>query len=159
MADTVESADGDRFGHELSAAIIRFHEAIAARLGVNLTEQKALDELLTNGTATPSALAERLGVSRAAVTKIVDRLASLGYVARDRHEGDGRSVRVSVTAPLTTRMAEIYGPVGSQSADLIAGFDEEQLTALATWLTGTIEILGRETDRLQQPPSPSSSPR
>ena len=45
--------DDDRLGHELSAAVLRFHTAIATRLALNVTGHKTLDEILYGDPATP----------------------------------------------------------------------------------------------------------
>lgn len=46
---------------------------------------------------TPGAVASLLGMSPAGVTALVDRLAAAGLMSRERHPGDGRSVRLVLT--------------------------------------------------------------
>lgn len=133
--------EGDRLGHELSAAIIRFHEALANRLALNVTEHKALDEILYAGPTNPSELAIRLGVSRAAVTKIVARLSDLGYVVGRTHAGDARRLDLVPTDAIREVMAELYAPLSRDMAGLLDGLDEHQQRGVGLWLAGSIEAL------------------
>jgi DNA-binding MarR family transcriptional regulator len=61
--------------------------------------------------ATASALGRRLGVSKQAAGKTVDRLARLGYVERVADEADGRAKLIRLTprgTDVLTRSAAIF---------------------------------------------------
>ena len=49
------------------------------------------------GSATPKALAQRMGVSQATVTALVDKLVARGFATRERSETDRRQTNVVVT--------------------------------------------------------------
>jgi DNA-binding MarR family transcriptional regulator len=55
----------------------------------------------------PAELAERLGVTRATATGLLDALEADGLVARRRDPRDGRGVRVALTAAGRERMGRI----------------------------------------------------
>src|SRR5579871_3290956 len=91
---TGELRPGELLGSELSAAVIAFHEAIAARLGIGATEWKCLAVLGIGHaeTATAGQLASATGLTTGAITGIIDRLERLGYVRREPNPEDRRSV-------------------------------------------------------------------
>ena len=56
-----------------AAATLYYSAAVASRMGLGLSELAALEHL-SAGELTPAELAERLFVSRGAITALVDRL-------------------------------------------------------------------------------------
>ena len=81
-------------GRELSDAVVFFHEAVAAHLGMTAAEWKCLGLLREHGSSSASRLAELSGFTTGAITGIVDRLERAGYVRREPHLTDRRSVIV-----------------------------------------------------------------
>jgi DNA-binding MarR family transcriptional regulator len=69
---------GERRSRALSTAIVLFHEAIAARLGMSSAEWKCLGFLEEHGPLTAGRLAALSGFTTGAVTGIVDRLERAG---------------------------------------------------------------------------------
>jgi len=70
-------------------------------LGIGPNDAKVLRFLLDRGPSddpvTPRLLAEMLGISSAATTALIDRLADAGWVAREPFPGDRRSIVVRAT--------------------------------------------------------------
>lgn len=73
-----------------------FSLKIQAR-GVTVAEWVVLRELYERETM-PSALAERLGMTRGAISKLADRLAAKGLITREPGPGDRRSQSLTLTA-------------------------------------------------------------
>jgi hypothetical protein len=65
---------------DLIVAGDRYRQTLAATLGVGVPEAVALGHLFHTGQLTPTAIAERLGVTTASVTGLLDRLAASGYL-------------------------------------------------------------------------------
>lgn len=83
--------------------------ALAAR-GVTTAEWVVLRTLYDSGPVAPSALAERVGLTRGAVTKLIDRLRAKALVVRAKGRGDRRFQMVALTgsgAKLVPALAEI----------------------------------------------------
>src|SRR5580692_1403337 len=89
-----ELPQGEQMGRELSDAIVFFHEAVASHLGMSAAEWKCLGLLREHGSSSSSRLAELSGFTTGAITGIVDRLERTGYVRREPHPTDRRSVIV-----------------------------------------------------------------
>lgn len=87
-----------------------FAAALAAR-EVSVAEWVAL-RLLHDGAAPPSRLAERMGVTRGAVTKLADRLIARNLVVRSADPADGRGQSLALTeagrmlVPILARIAD-----------------------------------------------------
>src|SRR5579862_3079248 len=79
---------------QLSAATILFHQAVADRLGMNITDHKCADILARTGPITAGELARRTGLTTGAITGVIDRLEKAGFVRRVRDENDRRRVIV-----------------------------------------------------------------
>jgi hypothetical protein len=61
-----ELPHGERMGRELSDAIVFFHEAVAAHLGMSVAEWKCLGLLREHGSSSASRLAELSGFTTGA---------------------------------------------------------------------------------------------
>ena len=75
-------------------------QAFARRLvasGVTVAEWVMLREMFDVAELAPSELAERTGLTRGAVSKLVGRLVEKKLMRRDAAEDDGRSQRVALT--------------------------------------------------------------
>jgi DNA-binding MarR family transcriptional regulator len=67
-------------------------------LGVTVAEWVVLRQLLDLGETHHSQLAESLGMTRGAISKLVDRLGLKGHVVSEADKGDGRYQTVRLTA-------------------------------------------------------------
>src|SRR4051812_25029573 len=77
---------------QLSAATIMFHQAVADRLGLNVTDHKCVDLLQRNGPLTAGELAQHTGLTTGAITGVIDRLEKAGFVRRAEDANDRRRV-------------------------------------------------------------------
>lgn len=88
-----------------------FKQKVEAK-GVTVAEWVLMREMLALGKANPSQLAERLGMTRGAVSKLVDRLLQKELVERALFDGDHRFQIVSLTSfgkklvPILARLAD-----------------------------------------------------
>ncbi|MFF8568425.1 MarR family winged helix-turn-helix transcriptional regulator [Streptomyces albidoflavus] len=133
--------DGAALGHELSLWVVLFHEQLAARLHVNATEHKVLGIISRTPGTHPARLVAETGLSNAAITKIVDRLAELGYVERARDSTDGRRTTLTATTAHRQALADAMAPMLDGMDQVVAGFDAAELDTVARWLTGTVSVM------------------
>lgn len=132
-------------GRRLSNATVMFHQAVADRLGMNLTDYKALGILVDTGPITAGRLAEITGLTTGAVTGIVDRLERAGHVRRERGAEDRRKVIVqAVRTPEHDQAAGgIFAPLMRAVEEDLAGYSEDQLALI-------LEFMGRHAATLQR---------
>lgn len=83
--------------------------ACAATLAeYDLTEGRLSALLATaDGSTTPAAIAEQLGVTRAAVTGLLDGLDRQGLISRSSNPGDRRSITIGITGAGTAALAAL----------------------------------------------------
>jgi DNA-binding MarR family transcriptional regulator len=80
--------------------------------GVTVAEWAAMRQMFTSGPANPSQLAEQMGMTRGAISKLVDRLCAKGMARRIASDGDRRYQSVSLTSkgeklvPVLARLAD-----------------------------------------------------
>lgn len=132
-----------RLARRHSTATVLFHHAMAERLGLGPSDHKCLDLLLQHEGMTGSRLAALTGLTTGAVTGVVNRLEKAGYVRRRPDPSDGRRQLLQPVAERVADVAAWFAENAPDHADLLAGMDSEQVSAVTTYLI-------RATDHLEQ---------
>src|SRR5262249_57059171 len=87
---------------------ILFHQAVADRLGLHVSDLRCLNILLEAGSVPAGEIGERTGLTTGAVTRMVDRLERAGYVRREPDAADRRRVIVSPVPEQVARIPPMY---------------------------------------------------
>jgi DNA-binding MarR family transcriptional regulator len=137
------------------SAVAAVDQAVAERLGVNATDHRCLDILDQHGPMIAGALAQALGLSRSAVTTVIDRLERIRYVRRSTTPGDRRQVLVALTPLLYRRARELYGDEHEVAA-MLERYSVDELALLRDFVRSDRELNERRALRLgrQRPPTP-----
>ena len=101
MATKKSSTLEDHAGYWLRYVSNHVSRAFARKVeaqGVTVAEWVLLREMLDAGTANPSLLADAVGLTRGAVSKLVKRLSRKKLAVRSSPEGDQRYQTVELTA-------------------------------------------------------------
>ena len=109
-------------GRQLSTATVMFHQAIADRLGLNVTDHKCLDLLLIKGPLTAGELAVMTGLTTGAITAVIDRLGGAGFVRREDDPPDRRRVIVQVIPRRCRDIERLFEPFGARFRELSARY-------------------------------------
>ncbi|MCO5993487.1 MarR family transcriptional regulator [Actinoallomurus rhizosphaericola] len=134
------------------AAVDAFDEAAAVRLGVNRTDLRCLEILLTGTTTSPSGLGKELGLSTGSVTAMLDRLERAGHLTRAPDPRDRRRVVVRATADAAHAARELYGPIADEGLQEIAGYTAEELELLVDFLDRARRLYERHLVRIRRTP-------
>ena len=126
-----------------------FQQAVADRLGLNLTEVKCLGPL-AEGPATVGEIAERLRLTPGAVTRMVDKLEGTGYVRRERDRRDGRKVLVIGEPEQLRTVSELYGGMDTAWRELLAECSLDQLDFLHDLLARMRDLTAVEITKLRR---------
>lgn len=102
-----------------------FDEQACRHLGVGRSDLRALN-LLEDGPLSSGVLAERLALTRAAVTSLVDRLERSGYVTRTADPTDRRTVLVELRPQTWAAFAAVYRPLGERVQEATDGLSKAQ---------------------------------
>lgn len=97
----------------LSRTIDRYRNAFGADRGLSGTEVVALIHLFQEQTATAGELAARTGLTRGAVTALLDRLERRGYLTRVRPPANRRTLRIELTAQGWALRSAAFDPIES----------------------------------------------
>jgi DNA-binding MarR family transcriptional regulator len=103
-------------------------------MSLEASELAALEHLQAAGPMTQKHLAERLSMSPGAVTAMIDRLESRGYVQRTPNPEDRRSALVRITkAGLEESLRHLW-PYIEDMKGVEEGFTEEERAVVARFL-------------------------
>jgi DNA-binding MarR family transcriptional regulator len=111
-----------------------FDERVSEFLGINRTDGRCLDIIGRHGKVSAGQLSIEAGLTTGAVTAVIDRLESSGYVQRVRDPVDRRKIWVECT-PHTNELTEIIFGVYDIIGPIMMGrFTEEQLAGILAFL-------------------------
>jgi DNA-binding MarR family transcriptional regulator len=127
----------------------RFDAMVARRVGAPPVEFKAMDHIIESDGLTPSQLADRLALTSGAVTALVDRLERLGWVVRERHPSDRRSVVVRRTDLPKSEAEDAYGPFAARLARAAARLSAAERDAAVRFLEEAAGAAREQADRLK----------
>lgn len=116
-----------------AGAILEEGDAQLAAHGLSQGRLRLLAQLKIEGERSPAAIAEAIGVSRATVTGLLDRLESDGLVERRPSRLDRRSWRVRLSARGRRRMEELLPDRARRVSRLfrgLSGAEKRTLVAL-----------------------------
>lgn len=122
---------------ELVSAAAEVRPVVARRAGLSESELVALEHLM-DGALGPVEVGRRLGVTSAASTGIVDRLAARGHVRRAPHPVDRRRTEVSITE---SGRAEVLGhlmPMFRSLAEMDAELSEDERAVVDRYLARAV---------------------
>src|SRR5580692_3371008 len=134
---------GMELGRELSTVSVFLHQAIASKIGLNVTDTRCFelmsrysDEPLTAGH-----LARATGLTTGAVTGILDRLEKAGLVERFRDPSDRRKVFVRPCPEALQRVARLYEGLAAASLKHASRYSTKELELIQGYLEGSLRVL------------------
>lgn len=142
-------ADLARSAQRAATDGILFHQAVADRLGLHVSDLRCLNILLEAGSVPAGEIGERTGLTTGAITRMVDRLERAGYVRREPDPADRRRVIVSPVPEQMARIAPMYTGMAQAWAAAMNDYDDEQLTLILTLFDRLHEITQVEVARLR----------
>jgi DNA-binding MarR family transcriptional regulator len=133
---------GMDLGRQISTASVFFHQAIAAKLALNVTDTRCF-ELMSRYSQPPLTagdLARATGLTTGAVTGILDRLEKASLVERFRDPSDRRKVFVRPRPEALERFGRLYESLGAAAL--------KQLKLIERYLEGNLQILREQSAKL-----------
>lgn len=134
--------DGRDAGRELSTAVVAFHEAVGASLGVTAVDQRALAMIATAGSMSAGDLAKEIGLTPGAVTGLVDRLERAGLAHRAPDPADRR--RLVITA-VPGAFGKVFAGLDAAMSELNGRYTPAEQAVIADWVARTIDVLREQT--------------
>jgi DNA-binding MarR family transcriptional regulator len=118
----------------VSTAEQRHAKAIARRLSMNASDLEALAFIVDSGSPTAGDVGRRLDLTSGPVTSVVDRIVRRGFVERVDDPRDRRRVAIRPVAAGVASVSELFAPIESALADLVARYSQRQIATIALFL-------------------------
>lgn len=122
-------------------------------LGISAVQQGALFVIAQNDPCHPSDIAKSLDMNKSAVTTLVTRLESAGFISRQADPKDGRAQLICLSRKGKDTMRRSIPFTKQANAELLSGFTIEEVAVIERFLT---QVISRSTRAASQ--IPSSSP-
>jgi MarR family transcriptional regulator, organic hydroperoxide resistance regulator len=114
----------------LTRTSLLFQNAVAEKLGLNVTDAECIDFLSEMGPSTAGDLAKVTRLTTGAITNVIDRLEKAGYVRRERDSKDRRKVIVKIVPAKHGNLKQYYESLASDVFDLFSAYDKKNLQLL-----------------------------
>lgn len=138
-------------GRRLSCETIMFHQSVADRLGLNVTDHKCVDFLLLHGPRTAGELAQLTSLTTGAITAVVDRLEKAGFVRREADPTDRRRVIVHPVIERLTEIGQLFGDLSARIDELAADYSQAELDVIIDFMNRTCDVLHAAAIHLREP--------
>jgi DNA-binding MarR family transcriptional regulator len=143
---------------EITTVTILFHQAIADRLGMNVTDHKCAGILARSGPITAGELARRTGLTTGAITGVIDRLEHAGFARRARDSGDRRRVIIEPDPKrIERKIVPLFDSMSQSAARLFDRYSAEELNLILDFSVRMRAMGEEETRKLQEPARPRGS--
>jgi DNA-binding MarR family transcriptional regulator len=144
------SNQGQRLGSQFSLAVVMYHQAVADKAGLHVTDYKCLGTIQLHENMTPGKLARLTGLSTAAITTVIDRLERAGYVRRIADPADRRRTlikadRDKINAELVPIMRDFFASMGS----LFSQYEPRDVQLITDFLVRMTDVFAEETRKLR----------
>jgi DNA-binding MarR family transcriptional regulator len=126
-----------------------YDEALADRLGLNLTDLRCLELVLAAPGITAGRLADQADLTTGAVTGVVDRLEAAGFVRRQPDPADRRSVTILPVDGRANEVRDALAPLRRAITALLDRASAVERKAILGFLDASSGALRDETARLR----------
>jgi DNA-binding MarR family transcriptional regulator len=110
--------------------------------GVTVAEWVLMRQLLDEDALAPSRLADRMGMTRGAISKLADRLIAKAMLTRRADPEDGRAQTLALTSAGRALVPELAALADANDAEFFAGLAPKDRSALVRILSGIVERRG-----------------
>ncbi len=114
---------------------VLFRNAIARKVGLNITDSECLSLLSIKGVSTPTELARYTGLTTGSTTAMLDRLEKAKFIKRKPNPKDRRGVLIEINKEWTETVGPMVMGVQKAHSELIASYTDKELETIADFLT------------------------
>jgi DNA-binding MarR family transcriptional regulator len=110
--------------------------------GVTVAEWVVMRQLLDEDVISPSQLAQRLGMTRGAITRLADRLIAKSFLVRNADPIDGRAQTLALTAGGRRLVPELAALADANDSEFFDHLTSKDRAALLRILRGIVSRHG-----------------
>lgn len=127
------------------ASVVRFHLAAAEAGGLGPSDYQASSLLDLDGPLTTGELADQLGLSPSATTRVIDRLIAAGVAERVTDLADRRRTVITHTGYLPEGLSELLDQVRVPIGEAVAALNEDQREGLLIYFQAAADAYAAAT--------------
>ena len=131
---------------DLGRRVVLYQHKIAEQLDVYNHDWTTIDMLSETGPITAGELGRRVGLTTGSVTALVDRLERAGYVKRERHPKDRRSIMIVPQYEDKSEVQHAYETLNQHMIEMTNQYTAEQMETIQSFLKATTAILDNEIE-------------
>ena len=149
-------------GRRISTQTVFLHQAIAQSVGLNATDTKCIDLIISDPSSSITAgrLSDMTGLTTGAITHILDRLEKRRFIERVRDTDDRRKVFVRVRPESLKPLIPKYETIGKAFMNLADQYDDKELLLICDYMEQASKVSERElVNLITANRSKSSRPR
>lgn len=109
---------------------------------VSVAEWVLMRELFDVESMAPSRLAERMGMTRGAITKLADRLLSRSFIRREASQKDGRAQTLALTARGRSIVPRLAAMADENDAEFFGHMTQEERNMIELILKDVVDRQG-----------------
>ena len=137
-------------GKEFSWALILFHQSVAEKVGLNLTDYKVLGIIPFEG-ITAGQIASITGLSTGMVTTVVDRLEKKDFVYRERDTNDRKKVIIKANFEKSDlELGPFFQSFGHKMGKVISNYSIEEAKVINDYIRKSTDVFKQETKKIKQ---------
>lgn len=133
---------------QVGALVRVVEQRLSSALRINPTDLSALEHVISDGPLTATEIADRLRVSTAASTHIVDRLERAGHVTRHSHASDRRKTLVVPDQGSVSRLFEHLAPLLGGVEALVGNLTADERAAVERFLGAVVDLYSASADAI-----------
>lgn len=128
----------------LGTRVILYQQQISEILDVYTHDFTSINVLSETGPITAGELSKRIGLTTGSVTALIDRLEEVGFVRREKHPKDRRSIIIVPQYEEKEEVKAAYFQLNRKMLKLSDKYTEKERELIKSFLKDTVEILDSE---------------
>lgn len=138
-------------GRDMGVHVIMFHQAVAERLGLNITDHKCLDFVLRENGVTAGQLSRLTGLTTGAITGVIDRLEKAGFARRQPDPHDRRKVIVLPRLERLPEIGKLFESLSRNMSRVMSRYSGREAQLIVDFMRRTVDVMRQENLKLRAP--------
>ncbi|UCA61003.1 MarR family transcriptional regulator [Chryseobacterium rhizoplanae] len=136
---------------QYSDASLLMHEAIARKAGLTGSDHKYLGLILQHEKLTAGEVSKLTGLTKGAVTGLLDRLESKGLIHRKFTRDDRRKVIIIPDLQNSMKLLQpLFNDLQEKTAPVINSFSEDEIKIIERYFQMAVNVMKDFTDNLNK---------
>ncbi len=129
--------------------VIMFHQAVAERLGLTITDHKCLDFVLREGSVTAGQLSRLTGLTTGAITGVIDRLEKAGFARRQPDPHDRRKVIIVARPERLHEIGRLFESLGRNMGRVMSHYSPREAEVIVDFMQRAVDVMRDENLKLR----------